>query len=130
MILLDTHVLLWAVSCPSRLSRDAKRAVEKAHREGAISVAAITLFELASLAQAGRIRLPSPLPRGLDAILASARAVVHEITPAIACEAARLPPSVPDPMDRMIAATALVHALPLVTKDAVLLDLGFLKTIW
>jgi PIN domain nuclease of toxin-antitoxin system len=130
LILLDTHVLLWAVAYPSKLSKDARREVERALGAGGTSVAAITLFELASLSEARRIQLPAPLPRGLEDVIAEARATVHPLTFEIAAEAARLPPVVSDPMDRMIAATALVHGLSLVTKDATLLGFKQLKTIW
>jgi len=49
----------------------------------------------------------------------------------VTATAVRLPASVPgDPADRLIVATALVHAIPLVTRDARIIDSNACSTIW
>ena len=56
MILLDTHVLVWAVAESKRLSRAATTAIRKARAEDGVAIAAITLGELAALVARGRIQ--------------------------------------------------------------------------
>ena len=58
MILLDTHVVLWLVSEPERLSKNARAAIDEARRNGeGLAVSCFTLIELATLYGKGRIRL-------------------------------------------------------------------------
>jgi PIN domain nuclease of toxin-antitoxin system len=131
LILLDTHVTYWASAETRRLSRTALRAIERAGATGRLSISCVTLFELARLLQAGRLRGKGSILDGIERILAALRPVVHEISPAIAVAAAELPRSFPgDPMDRLIAATSIVLGIPLVTKDERMLDSGLVETIW
>lgn len=55
MILLDTPVVVWLTFEPEKLSRRAKEAIRTGRGQGGLAVAAITLFELAWLAENGRV---------------------------------------------------------------------------
>jgi len=56
LILLDTHAVLWLAQDYERLSRKAQMAIAKARTQsGRLAVSGITLFEIALLAQRGRI---------------------------------------------------------------------------
>jgi PIN domain nuclease of toxin-antitoxin system len=111
--LLDTHVLYWWTSEPRRLSPAATRAVTDATE---LAVASISWFELAWLAQHGRISCPMPIRAWLQGIAEDVRTV--GLTAAIATTAVSLPQSFPnDPADRLIYATAIEQGWPLVTKD-------------
>ena len=56
---------------------------------------------------------------------------VLPITLEVAATTTYLPPDFPsDPMDRIIAATARVHSLTLVTADERILSCASIKTIW
>jgi PIN domain nuclease of toxin-antitoxin system len=80
----------------------------------------VSWFELAWLAQRGRITVPTPVRPWLERLAQDVRTVTT--TPAIAATAAALPLSFPsDPADRIIYATALEQGWPLVTKDERLL---------
>ena len=57
MILLDTHVLVWLSLEPNRLSKRARQAIRAERVGGGIAVAAITLWELAWLAENNRIQV-------------------------------------------------------------------------
>lgn len=117
-VLLDTHVVHWWSAEPERLSESATAAIEAASE---LAVAAISWFELASLAENGRIVLSTPVSSWLDEIAAEVRTL--PVTPAIAAAAVTLPSSFPgDPADRLIYATAIEHGCRLVTKDRRLLS--------
>lgn len=112
-VLLDSHVVHWWSAEPARLSRTAARTVEGADE---LAVASITWFELAWLAEHGRIVVAVPTRTWLDELAGDVRTL--GTTPAVAATAAALPPAFPgDPADRLIYATAIEHGLELVTKD-------------
>jgi PIN domain nuclease of toxin-antitoxin system len=55
VILLDTNVLVWLSLEPSRLSKNAVAAIREARAGDGVAIAAISVWELAWLAQNGRI---------------------------------------------------------------------------
>lgn len=57
MILLDAHALVWMASDPKRLSQKARDTIREARQKTGIVVASITLWELAWLAENGRIQV-------------------------------------------------------------------------
>lgn len=129
-LLLDTHVLLWWLSNPSRLSRSQRTALETVDSEHAAIVSGISLWEIAMLDSLGRIELSLPLRDWLDKATAPPLVRIQGITPPIAAEVARLPDSVPgDPADRLILATARVLGCRLVTSDAALRRAKVVPTI-
>ena len=131
MIVLDTHVWLWLCIQPKKLSRPATRAIERASGSGGLAVASITLLEAAWLFAKGRVRSAGTVGSGVREVLDASRASVLEITPEIAATAVQLPGTVPpDPADRLIVATAIVHATTLVTRDARIQDSGVCRTLW
>ena len=115
-VLLDTHVLQWWTAEPRRVSKRAAKAIAAADE---VAVCAISWFELAWLAEHGRISVGVPVRSWLDQLSATVRTA--GITPAIAHTAASLPVSFPgDPADRLIYATAIERGWRLVTKDGAL----------
>ena len=107
MLNLDTHILLYALAGSLRRPEDALL------RREPWSISAIVLWEIAKLAQLGRIEVD------LDAVqLTRALSRVHvwpldlEI-----CRAIRTLDVEGDPADEIIAATSVVYRVPLVTRD-------------
>ena len=128
MIVLDTHVLLWWLSEPRKLSKAATRALEATKTVG---VLAISTWEIAVLAAKGRIELDRPVLEWLQTALQEPRVELLPLTPAIAVQATRLGAGFHgDPADGIIVATALVEAAPLATKDQKVLDFTGVETIW
>lgn len=60
MILLDTHVILWLVLAPERMSRPAAAAIRRARVSEGIAIADISLLELATLFPVGVFAIPVP----------------------------------------------------------------------
>lgn len=129
MILLDTHVLVWMATEPKQLSRRAREAIREARERTGLAVATITLWELAWLAENGRIQISASVESFVRETVA--RVILKPITPEIAALAVRLPATFPkDPADRLIASTAMVEGAPLVTADARIRRTKVVRTIW
>jgi PIN domain nuclease of toxin-antitoxin system len=129
VILLDTHVLLWMASDPKRLSGKAREAIRHARQHSGVAVATITLWELAWLAQNGGVEILGSVESFVRETVS--RVILRPETPEIAALAARLPKGFPkDPADRLIAATAMVEGMELVTADAQIRRAEVVSTVW
>src|SRR5437879_13328945 len=117
MILLDTHVVVWLALEPARISKKARAAIEET-RQGAegLAVSDITLLEIATIENKGRIKLNA----SLEAFLAEleARFIVLPITARLCVSAVALPAAYPrDPADRVSGAPPLADGVPPLTAD-------------
>ena len=129
MILLDTHVVVWLAFEPAKLSKRAKEAIRAARLEGGLAIAAISLLELAWLAEKGRIETALSVESFVR--LCASKMTVVPITPEIAARAVSFPDSYPkDPQDRLIGATALIEGMELVTHDKSIKKSGLVPIIW
>ncbi len=129
MILLDTHVLIWMSSDPKRLSKKAREAIREARQKTGIAAASITLWELAWLAENRRILVSGSVESFVRETIS--RVIVMPMTPEIVALAVRLPSDYPkDPADRLIASTAIVDGIPLVTADERIRQARVVQTIW
>jgi PIN domain nuclease of toxin-antitoxin system len=130
VILVDTHVLVWLAFEESRLSKKARATIADARQDGeGLAISCISLWELATLASKGRIDLDISLESFLAEV--EMRFVVFPITGEACVRAVALPAIFPkDPADRIIAATALVNGMSLVTADQEIRRSQALPTIW
>lgn len=127
MIVLDTHAWIWAVSAPDQLGREARRLLARDRVRG---VAAISCWEVATLAARGRIDLDRDPVAWMEEALAEVGADLLPLTPAVATASAQLGDFHGDPADRLIVATALTHGAVLVTKDERIRHFGAVRTAW
>ena len=118
-ILLDTHIVVWWRSSPERLSSDQAHALKSLERRNdSAAISAVTLRELATLGQRGRLEVDIPWDAWLLDFENDARFAVLPLTPSIAIESVRLGADFPrDPADQIIVATARCHGLRLLTAD-------------
>ena len=131
MILLDTHVLVWLLTEPERLSRRAAAVIRKAQYQDGLAIASISLVELANLFARTRLRGVGTLEASVRNVVERSAVSVRDITPEIAALSAQFPESfTKDPADRIIAATARAEGMTLVTKDERIRESPLLKTVW
>lgn len=118
-LLLDTHVWLWSLLEPSRLSARASSALSEAANDKWLSP--ISVWETLLLAERGRLALSPNADAWVRLQLASTpirqAPFDHEVV--MVSRTLQLPHQ--DPADRFIAATARVHDMTLVTSDGRLL---------
>ncbi|MEP6960898.1 MAG: PIN domain-containing protein [Acidobacteriota bacterium] len=127
-LLLDTNILLRSVVEPRRLSKDQFRILrDSGRRTEPFAISAMTLLELALLEAAG------VLQRGAAEVLSLIEThpgiLLLPLTLEICRDAARLKPILRDPADAVIAATARIHGIRLVTSDQRIIGSNVVSTI-
>jgi PIN domain nuclease of toxin-antitoxin system len=114
ILLLDTHLLLWAAGTPERLSAKAHALLQDTGNELAFSTA--SLWEIEIKRGLGRPDF-SVDPRRLRQGLLANRYREVPVTGEHAIALGRLPPLHKDPFDRILVAQAEVEGLHLLTSD-------------
>lgn len=114
-LLLDTHILLWGLLEPERLSRRA--AVELQNPKNQIWLSPISVWETVILAEKGRVVLRPDPASWIRTVLSKLEFHEAKINYEIALQSRALKLRHQDPADRFLAATAMVYQLTLVTAD-------------
>ena len=109
--LLDTHVLLWWLAEPERLSAEARAVI--ADGSNALRFSAAGAWEMAIKKSLGRLDYPGNLAE----VLAANRIEPLPVTVADALAVADLPLHHRDPFDRMQIAQARLEGLAIITRD-------------
>ncbi len=116
--LLDTHVFLWAVSEPERLSESARKVIESGASELFLSVA--SLWEISIKIGIGKLLLPKPEDRYLRDQLLLNNVSTLAVEARHTLELISIPLHHRDPFDRLVIAQSLVEGIPIITADSVL----------
>ena len=116
-MILDTHAWVFYLT-QKPLSKASLRKI----KSGSIAIASITLWEVALLIQSDRLRIDGSIRDWLDTAIARSRVRVDALDADIAQEAVRLTSLLRDPADCQIVGTALRKSVPLVTRDARIID--------
>jgi PIN domain nuclease of toxin-antitoxin system len=109
-VLVDTHIALWALGDPGRLTAAERAVLVDPAVERRLSP--ISIWEAAIKREAGRLRAP----RNLSALLAAEFRLL-ELTAELLEAAAELPRHHSDPFDRVLIAHALHGDLGVLTRD-------------
>lgn len=126
----DTHPLIWYASGKEgKLSPKALRAFKSATREEAlIYVPPFVLWEIAMLLKIGRIALNEDYADWAEHLITRPGFDLAEFRVSMATEAYFYPFS--DPFDSVIAATAKVMDLPLITRDTDITESELVEIYW
>lgn len=118
-LLLDTHIWLWGLLDPDRLSNGVRQAL--ASRQEELRLSPISVWEALILAERGRLTL-EPDPRSwLRKAMSKCPIVEVPVTFDVVLASRNIDLEHQDPADRFIAASAKVFGLKLVTADRRLL---------
>lgn len=113
-VLLDTHVLLWALNDDARLSGHHRALLQ---REGVeIYVSSATIWEIAIKRALGKLEAPDDL----TGVLTPAGCRPLPISWHHAEVAGGLPPHHADPFDRLLIAQAMTEGMVLATGDSMI----------
>jgi PIN domain nuclease of toxin-antitoxin system len=126
-VLLDTHAWAWTIYATDRLSAAARDAVSRAD---IVMVSPVSLFEIGQKVRAGKWPEIEPILDRLPEIIRQQGAFSASLTPEICLAASTMDWTHRDPFDRIIAASAEMLGLVLVTKDTAFETRAGLRTIW
>ena len=126
-LLLDTHIWIWTLNRPDRLSRAVKRQIENPKNE--IYLSPVSIWEASHVARRGNLVVKDGFADWLNQALARVPVRQAPISFAVAAEVSRLNLPQADFGDLFLAATCIVHDLTLVTADTQLIECSWLKTL-
>ena len=121
-LLLDTHLLLWALAAPSKLSADVRKQIDDAE----VYASAVSIWEISIKSALGKLDAD---PAQILAAVEPAGFVMLPITGMHAAKVAELPPLHKDPFDRMLVAQALYEPMILYTNDELMRPYGQFVTV-
>jgi len=116
-ILLDTHLLLWALGSPAKLSAASRKHIQDAE----VYVSAASIWEISIKSSIGALKAD---PAEVLAAVAPAGFSMLAITGEHAAKVIELPPLHKDPFDRVLIAQALTEPMILLTNDEALRGYG------
>lgn len=128
MILLDTCALLWWTVEPDSLSAAALEQTKKFPREGC-AISSITVWEIGIKIQKGKLDLTVTLDEYVKKISRIEYLTIIPVNEHIWLRNILLEWEHRDLADRTIVATALLHDMPIMTKDGII-DSYYPKIIW
>lgn len=114
-VLLDTHVLLWWLGEPQRLSRTARDVLEDSRNELHWSI--VGTWEIGLKLSKGKLKLPLPLDEYLESRLLQSGMRQLPLLPQHVYAMLELPAHHGDPFDRTLIAQAQAERLGIVSAD-------------
>ncbi|KLO29307.1 twitching motility protein PilT [Mycolicibacter heraklionensis] len=126
--LLDTHAVLWALTAPARLGRNARKVLTD--RSVPIVVSTVSAWELSTKQRLGKLPQADAILGAYSRHLDRLGATRLPITEEHALLAGRLDWDHRDPFDRMLAAQAIIESITLITGDAAFAGLAGVPMLW
>ena len=130
MILLDTHVVIWLLLDPDKLSEAARQKIDEAVAQGdVLGCSVLSLYEIVYAMRRGRLRLLTSLDEFLRVV--QQRLSVLPVSASTAMIGGQLRDAMHgDAMDRMIEATAIERKCALLTADEHIRQAQVCTTVW
>ncbi|MGQ0563461.1 MAG: type II toxin-antitoxin system VapC family toxin [Gemmobacter sp.] len=126
-VLVDTHTFAWITTEPERLTRSARMLIDAADQT---FVSVVSLYEIGQKVRLGKWPEMARTVRTLAEEAVAINVGLLPLTPPISLAAGLLDWPHRDPFDRMIAATALVLDLVLVSADTAFDTLPEVRRVW
>ena len=126
--LLDTHVMRWALTDPTRLGPTARDVI--ANRSSRLVVSAVSAWEISTKHRLGKLPQADVLLGGYGKHLDRLGAIRLSVTEDHALLAGRLDWNHRDPFDRMLAAQAMIESLVIITSDPAFAGCPGVPTLW
>jgi PIN domain nuclease of toxin-antitoxin system len=121
-LLLDTHLLLWALSSPEKLTKRARQRIESSE----VYASAASIWEISIKSALGKLEAdPNEVLAGVEPAGFSHLTIVGGHS----AKVAELPPVHKDPFDRLLVAQARFEPMILLTDDEVLRAYGDLVEV-
>ncbi|SCY42237.1 PIN domain nuclease, a component of toxin-antitoxin system (PIN domain) [Nitrosospira sp. Nl5] len=117
VLLLDTHVLLWALDKPDRLPEEVRRNIETPDNE--VYFSAVSIWEIAIKTSLGRANFPYS-PEQIAQAAQETGFIELPVTSSHAAKIIGLPLYHHDPFDRLLIAQTLLMPARLLTADSAL----------
>lgn len=131
MIVLDTHVLVWFISNPEMLSRNAQKRINQEIKKNEILISSISVWEIFMLIKKERIKLTVHPDSWLKKVESLPFIEFVSVDNRIASQSVNLrEPLHNDPADRIIIATALEFGATLITRDSRILNYPHVQSLW
>jgi PIN domain nuclease of toxin-antitoxin system len=116
-VLLDTHVMLWALMAPKKLTKTARRVLEKPST--LVHISAVSAWEIATKVRIGKLDVNPAILADFSGTIARLAAVECPVRAEHGIAAGGFPTDHRDPFDRMLAAQASVDGFALMTSDEI-----------
>ena len=123
MLLLDTHVWVWALEGETRrIGRRTRALLARAEAGDAVRVSPVSVFEVTALQTLGRLRFTQRPDEWIREALQASGVRIAELSASAAVEAGSITrEALPDPFDRLLVATARhMHATFLTCDERIL----------
>jgi PIN domain nuclease of toxin-antitoxin system len=121
-LLLDTHLLLWALSQPRKLTAAARKQIDASE----VYASAASIWEISIKSALGKL---AANPRDILAGIEPAGFSLLPISGEHAAKVVELPPLHKDPFDRLLVAQSMVEPMLLLTNDEALRGYGSFVTV-
>jgi len=132
MIVLDTHVLVWWIDSPTKLSPKVQKLIEKTiKKEEKIIVSSISIWEISLLVKKGKLGFAIDINSWLQRVESMSFVQFIPVDNQIAAKSVNLSGEFhDDPADRIIIATALNVGATLITSDRKILNYPHVQSLW
>jgi PIN domain nuclease of toxin-antitoxin system len=126
-LLLDTHIWIWSLFAPDRLTGTVTGHLESPANE--LWLSPISVWETLLLVERGRLKVRGQPAAVVNDMLKTGPFREAPVTHAVAMHSRRVQLPHEDPADRFLAATAVVYDLTLVTADDRMLNASGLSVL-